>query len=298
MTDTTPDAQQAIARLERRLERERAARVEAERIAEEGLRELYEVNQALDQRVQDRTRELETARAQAVAANEAKSEFLAHISHEVHTPINGVLGMIELLDTAIDGEKEREWLQSAGASIERLQHLFSRLLAHLSLEGVDLLAAATETPVGDLLDELAAQWRTRAAASGQLLSVELDAPSLTVPATPQLSLAIEELLANVVAHADPGSVTLTARADLLGRTRIGVIDGGPGVPDDVRTADRLLEPGSVTTRTGTGLGIGLAFARRIAQCHDGSLTLERNPAGGTSAWLTIAGPPAGDQAIR
>lgn len=292
------DAEQQVARLERRLERERAARAEAEKIAEDGLRELYEANRALDQRVQERTRELEIARANAVAANEAKSEFLSHISHEVHTPINGVLGMIELLDASVAGEQERAWLHSAGQSVERLQRLFARLLAHLELESVDLLAIAEPKSVGEILDELAARWRTRAAAKAKLVMVDVDDPTMQVPHTPQLDLAIEELLANAVEHADPGMIQLRASQDLLGRTRIGVLDEGPGIDDELRSTDRLLEPGSVTTRTADGLGIGLAFARRIAQCHDGTLTLERNAAGGTSAWLTVGGTITAGQSRR
>ena len=73
-----------------------------------------------------------------------------------------------------------------------------------------------------------------------------------------------------------------------------MVDEGPGIDDAHLVDDRLLEPGSVTTRTSEGLGIGLAFARRIAQCHGGSLTLEHNAKGGTSAWLTIASPSTGD----
>lgn len=287
MTAAPDDPADLAARLESRLARERRARADAERIAEEGLRELYEVNRELDERVQARTRELEVAKAQAVAANRAKSEFLAHISHEVHTPINGVLGMIELLDGAVVGEREREWLASAATSVARLQHLFSRLLAHLSLEGVDLLAEAEPVSAGEFVDDLAGRWRGRAAGAGQLLSVECEDPGLEVSATPQLELAVEELLANAVEHAVAGSVTLIAHADLVGRTRLGVVDSGPGCPEEVMTADRLLEPGSIAVRTGTGLGIGLAFARRIAQCHGGSVTLERNSAGGTSAWLAV-----------
>ncbi|MEO0495097.1 MAG: HAMP domain-containing sensor histidine kinase [Actinomycetota bacterium] len=285
-----------ISRLERRLERERQARVDAEKIAEDGLRELYDVNQALDERVTARTRELEIARANAVAANEAKSQFLAHISHEVHTPINGVLGMLELLDASTQGDTERSWLRSASTSVERLQRLFVRLLAHLELESVDLAAVAEPKAVAEILDELAARWRTRAAAAGKLLMVDLEDPALVVGHTPQLELGVEELLANAIDHADPGVVQLRASRDLLGRVRIGVADEGPGIADDLRTADRLLEPGAVTTRTAEGLGIGLAFARRIAQCHRGTLVLEANPAGGTTAWLTV-GEAAG-QASR
>ena len=67
-------------RLERRLERERRARADAERIAEDGLRALYDANRSLDRRIAERTRELEDATRRAEAASNARGAFLAHIS--------------------------------------------------------------------------------------------------------------------------------------------------------------------------------------------------------------------------
>src|SRR5690348_2904973 len=88
-----------IAKLQRRLERERQARREAEAITERTLRELYEKNQALEQ-----------AKVTAESANRAKSEFLANMSHELRTPLNGVIGMAELLAGSELSGEQREHL--------------------------------------------------------------------------------------------------------------------------------------------------------------------------------------------
>jgi len=96
--------------LERRIDRERRARREAEELIERKSLELYSANQrlseanaALELRVEERTRELAIARDEALAANRAKSEFLAHMSHELRTPLNSIIGFSEIMKTEMLG---------------------------------------------------------------------------------------------------------------------------------------------------------------------------------------------------
>lgn len=285
-----------LTRALRRLERERAARLEAETIAEESVRRLYAANQDLDRRIAERTLDLDRARLAAEQASRAKSSFLAHVSHEVRTPLNGIRGMIELVESAELDPQQRAWLTSANESAERLRRLFVRLLRYVELEGVDATITASARRVEEILDAAAGRWRVRAAAAKQLLGVESwIAPDLCVLASAELDHALDELLENAVTHADPGAVHLMAQPGGPGTVRMGVGDPGPGFVSADFAQELALEPGeAVTTRRDHGQGLGLALAERVAQTLKGRLVVDSSPGRGSEVWLELpAHEPAG-----
>lgn len=288
MTETD-EGTPALERLQRRLERERRARLEAEAIAEQGLRNIYAANQSLDRRIEERTRDLEEASRRAQAANRAKSVFLSHVGHELRTPINGIAGMLELLDGEVTTETGRSWLASARESSDRLERLVDRILWFIELETADLTAAAEAIGVEDVLDRAAERWRHPCAKVGQLLSVEVATPlGSTVTATRELDRALDELLDNAVTYGSPGAVRLRAVDGDTG-VRFEVEDDGPGIdPSVVASAADVLEPGGdPSTRRDTGAGIGLALVKRVAAALGGEFGIERSPSGGSIVWLSV-----------
>lgn len=266
-----------IARLERRLERERHARAEAEEIAERGMRELWLANRDLEERVRERTADLERSLLAARQASAAKESFLGELGHGLATPLHAVLGHLELIDRGALTPADRDRLETARANADQLATLLRGLV---ELAGADGAAGRDEIERDDparWLDDLVEAWGRRAAARGQLIVPSCRAHDGQVSAAwHRLRQIVDLLLDNAVSHGDPGPLRVeleVERTDEGGRggtVTCRVVDSGPGL-DDVQLGTAL-EP-FVSFGDGDGLGIGLARADRLARAARGSVTL-------------------------
>lgn len=270
------DFELRISRLERRVERERAKRIEAERIAEEGTRRLYDVNVNLDALLAERTDDFELARRALVAADSWKGEFLDSLSHEVRTPLNGILGMMELLSGEMEDATHKLWFETAVASADRLDRMFTRLLRALEVENADFTDALEEVFAAAVVEHVVADWMPRAMRTGHLLvpSVNVGADFAFKSIHTRLVEVLDELLSNAVVHAKPGSVHLDVELS-GGAVVISVTDAGPGL--DAAKANLLIQP--IFQRTPEAwaadgsMGLGLGLARRTADALGATLTL-------------------------
>ena len=156
--------------LQRQLERERAARKQAETLLEEKSRELYQTNQELrsladhlEELVQERTKELAHARDQALEANRAKSVFLANMSHELRTPLNAILGFTQLMmrDHGLSAEYH-ENLDVIIRSGEHLLGLINDVLEMSKIEAGQHILNAENFDLYYMLNGLEDMFRLRA----------------------------------------------------------------------------------------------------------------------------------------
>jgi len=286
-----PDDAQAktIARLERRLERERRARRDAEEIADRGMRDLWLANQSLDARVGERTADLESTLEKLRVASSARERFLATLSHEMRTPLNGILGMLELLAPHIDDGQSQTYLGTAQESAERLHQLLARLLDLVELDSGTLRSNSDLIDVGQLGDGIRERWQLQLMHRGQLLSVVCFAEGETVEVDAgRVDQIVDELLHNVASHGSPGSVRveLTTGDDQL---TVTVRDSGPGIDPDL--IENLFDDFSMlddtTARAQQGMGLGLGLCRRIAIALGGALDMSSDGTTHTLATLAI-----------
>lgn len=285
----------------RRYERERIARLEAERLLEGRALALYEANgmlqrqaSMLEETVQRRTEELSAAKLAAEAASDAKSAFLAMISHEIRTPLNGVLGMATALsDTALEAA-QKDMVEVILSSGNGLLALLNDVLDLSKIEASRLVLENIPFDPSALIEGVAALHRATAVEKGLYLFVANSLPAgLWVGDPNRLRQVVSNLLSNAVKFTSDGGVRLDLRMT-AGLLEAVVTDTGPGVPKDKR--DRLFQAFSQAdesiTRQFGGTGLGLAISQRICRMMGGDLVYREVPSGGGCFAATVQLCPA------
>jgi two-component system sensor histidine kinase/response regulator len=245
-------------------------------------------------RLQEQTRELEHARDAALAAAQAKSDFLAMVSHEVRTPMNGVIGMTGLLlDTTLTPD-QREYARTVRASAQALLTIINDILDFSKVEAGKLEIETVDCNPSMMVEETVDLLAEAAGAKGLELSYLVDAavPAAVGGDPGRLRQILLNLLGNAVKFTDTGDVTLRVSVDSQDERstllRFEVSDTGIGVPEDARS--RLFQPFSQvdasTTRKYGGTGLGLAISRRLAELMGGSIGVESATGTGSTFWFT------------
>lgn len=246
-------------------------------------------------------REASAARERAEAANEAKSRFLANVSHEVRTPLNGILGMAELLaGTRLDAEQET-YVAAIRSSGGALASLIDEILDFSKIEAGKLDIAAEPFDVVHLVEGVAELLAPRAQGKGLEIAATAAAavPRRVVGDAVRLRQILLNLAGNAVKFTEEGGVGITVAVAQDGLLRFDVIDTGPGVPHARRAAvfEDFEQADGSTTRRHEGTGLGLAISKRLAERMGGSLALADGPGDRGSRFtvtlpLESIGPPA------
>ncbi|KQW48878.1 hypothetical protein ASC77_09145 [Nocardioides sp. Root1257] len=233
-------------------------------------------------------REVEEARAVAEQANEAKSLFLATMSHEVRTPLTSVIAASEMLDDTGLDETQRKLTDVLHRSGTRALRLVEDILDFSRVEaGKTRLEPVTFDPAA-VLDETFAPALEAGRARGLVVEASYgELPPLVVGDPGRLAQVVTNLLENAVKFTDAGRVRLSAHAkqtDAGADLHVEVSDTGIGMTDEqVRL---VFEPfqqadSSITRRYG-GTGLGLAICRQLVALMDGSFEVESTPDRGTT----------------
>ncbi len=252
---------------------------------------------AMDITERRRAEGLARARKAAEAVSRAKTEFLAVLSHEMRTPLNIILGMLELVEAMPLPEATRFGLGKALAAGTALHDVIVAMLDYASLEAGRVILRHEAYAPRRLAEDLEARFNGPAGAKGLSLAVSVapDVPDRLVGDPQRLAQALGNLLANAVRFTPRGQVGLDlsvvprANGDGPRRLLAVVTDTGLGVAD--ANLEYVFEPftqedGKSTRRFG-GVGLGLAIARRLVGLMDGTICLDSAVGLGTAVYVSL-----------
>ncbi|MBF0582789.1 MAG: response regulator [Magnetococcales bacterium] len=251
----------------------------------------------LERLVQERTRELERAKRQLESANQAKSDFLAVVSHEMRTPLNHVIGFADCLlsDSALreDHRSFAQFIRDSGV------HLLSNIMDIIDFVRLDPATFTLEHSVFDLaatVQEVLAALRKEAEQKGLALQFELQpsTPAHVVGDHRRLGQVLRHLLGNGVKFTAKGSVLLRIAAEPLsvpGKVRLHftILDTGCGIPEDKLSAifQQFTQVEGPMTRKHDGFGLGLAICQKLVRLMSGTLRVVRSDSTGTEMALSV-----------
>ena len=240
--------------------------------------------------------ELRARRAEAEAANEAKSQFLANMSHEVRTPLTGVVGFARLL-VAVDGlpDEARGHIQRISTSAEALLGVVNDVLDFSKLEARQVELDAQAFEAASFLAETIDLVRPQAEAKGLSLTLTLGKPmpQRLVADSARVRQVLLNLLTNAVKFTDQGRIEVTASWS-AGMLKLEVADTGPGLaPEDARRLfQRFSQVDTSNTRQHGGTGLGLAISKGLAEMMGGKIGLKSTLGRGSEFWFTVTAPEA------
>jgi PAS domain S-box-containing protein len=214
----------------------------------------------------------------AESASQAKSTFLATMSHDIRTPMNAILGMGEILAESGLGEEQSHSLNILTRAGTNLLALINDILDLSKIEAGQLQMEAISFDLYDLVDGTHQILFQKAHAQGTLLSstIQANCPKLVIGDPQRLQQILINLLGNAIKFTEKGKVTLTVAHHDVDRIQFAVSDTGIGIPK--KQLENILEPfqqaENSTTRRFGGTGLGLSICSQLVQAMDGKIEVE------------------------
>lgn len=239
------------------------------------------------------------ARLMAEMANQHKDLFLTNMNHELRTPINGIMGMTQLLETTELTGEQRDYVKTMLESSTHLLAIVDRILTYSTIETGIIEVVRSPFEPRHLVAELANLYlpKFQGKGLGFTWQVSHDVPQHLTGDAEKLRLILQNLLNNAYNFTNAGAVAITveaagAAADSSMALRFMVSDTGIGISAEqqVRVFEHFAQADMSATRTVGGLGLGLSICHRLATLLDGSIALASQPGHGTTVTVTLPFP--------
>ena len=242
--------------------------------------------------------DLANARDAALEAARLKTQFLTNVSHEIRTPMNAIVGMIDLLSDSELTPEQVDHLLYARASADQLLALVNNVLSISTIEAGRLTVANLDFDLVSTLRRVVEVMRVAALGKDLTLSLDYDnkLPPIVRGSRTRVSQIATNLLDNAVKFTESGTIAL--RVFLQSETeshyvvRFEVTDTGVGISAEDRLLifERFSQVDATSTRRFSGVGMGLAAARRLVEMMGGLMDFDSTPGAGSTFWFSIPFP--------
>ncbi len=249
----------------------------------------------LEERIHQRTEELEKAMHGALNASQAKSEFLANMSHELRTPMNGLLGM---LDLALDGDvnfEQKDQLETAQRCAYSLLALLNDILDLSKIEAGKMMLEKIPFEARAVVEDCIKSQAVKAAQ--KKIDLRFEAPAGPQPSLLGDPLRVRQIVANLLSNAikftDEGKVLVkldfSPPMDGSVEVTIRVTDTGLGIPVDKLSTifEKFTQADGSITRKYGGTGLGLAITKRLVEIHGGNVRVDSQVGQGSTFQVTL-----------
>ena len=258
--------------------------------------------------LQESGQKLAAMNQQLARTNQLKDEFLATVTHELRTPMNGVIGSLELIKTLDMSSELEQYTQTAEGSAREMMHMVNGILSLTELQAGRLEVRSQLFNLSGMMRELQNQFGPRAQSLGLEFSYEVASslPDQWIGDAEKIRQCLECLLDNAIKFTREGGVILRVTGKTAGPVRwalaFNVIDSGIGFvhQEEAELYQNFFQVDGSMTRSYGGLGIGLAICRRLVELLGGRLTHHSQPGRGSQFQLLLeleAGPQAPQQPV-
>lgn len=229
----------------------------------------------------------------AEASSRAKTAFLAHLSHDIRTPLNHIIGFAEMIGMEtcgpLENEKYRAYVGNIRQAGEKLLTSFAEILDYAELEGGRKELQCERIPVRDLLEGIAARYSSRAARAGIRLHVAELAPGALFADRHCLNRMLGNLIDNAIRFTPRGGEIRLAAWSAEDGVVLEVSDNGAGMGEDqlARLSQPFAFADASTARHHDGVGLGIGIARAIAELTGGRLLVDSMVDVGTTVAISL-----------